>query len=146
MFKAVNTESEYEMKLAEYERRRIQKCYLSAMKNVKNTNFFNLQVKYENNQAFYTSAKSNLLCTYIWETSTEQIIQEIEKLKILDFKFPFFELVRKSIKEHNYIRAKKLLNLARSKKWTNNDYFDLKREIKKNFRIKMGKKKFLKNV
>lgn len=133
MFKAVNTESENERRRAQFEKTRIQKSYLSALKTLNIDKFLAIKIHHEQNQAFYESAKSNLLYNFAAKSSSDAILKKVEEYGILNFKAPLFEFARKSLDEENFIRAHKLLNLAKHKKWTNNDYFELRKRMKSEY-------------
>lgn len=133
MFRAVNTESESERRKAHLERKKIQSTYLSALKSMNLAKMFSMEIRYEQNHGLFCNAKSNLLCSFIRKTPTDQLLGEIEAYGILESKSAFFEVVRKFIEEGNFIRAHKLLNLAQSKGWVNNDYFELREEISRKY-------------
>lgn len=140
MFKAVNVESESDKRLCEFEKKRIEKSYLATLKTLNLDSFLATQIKYEQNLSFYKNAYSNLLVEYVSIKCDREILENLEKYKILEHTNSFFELLRKSIKNENFIRAKKLLNLAKSKNWMRNEYYDLKRELEQLYFNKTPKK------
>lgn len=133
MFRAVNTESESERRRIAAERQNIQANYLSATKTLNLDKFLDMKVMFEQNQEIYKIAKANLLFTFVRRTPLENVEGLINKYHVLESKPAYFELVRKYIKCENFIRAKKLLNLARSNGWICNDLFDLEKEITKKY-------------
>lgn len=141
MFRAVNTESENERRKESFEKSKIQTMYLATLKSLNIDKFLSLKINYERNQVFFESAKSNLLYSFVSKSPSEKIVEVLEKYEILKFKTPFFEFVRKTLEDENYLRAQKLLNLAKSNKWAGNDYFNLKTQIEKDYYAKFKCKK-----
>lgn len=130
MFRAVNTESESQQRKIKLERTKILSLYLSALKTLKVEKYFELKVRYEQNQGFYTAGKCNLCFSLVRKTPFEKIDELIEKFCILESKHAFFEYVKKCIENNAFLKAKKLLNTARFKGWWCNDLFDLEKLIK----------------
>lgn len=94
---------------------------------------FSIEVRHEQNYGFFHSAKSNLLYSFVKKTPMDQLLGKIGTYGLLESKSALFELVRKCIGEESFIRAHKLLNLAKSKGWMGNDYFDLREEISRKY-------------
>jgi hypothetical protein len=130
MFKAVNTESVQEIKKSLEERKIIRGIYLSCLKSSNIEKLMSFNVIFDQNQQLYTTAKSNLFFSLVHKNNSEKLIEFSKKYNFLEFKQPFFEFVKICISESKFVKAKKLLKLARGKGWFCNDYFSLKNEIK----------------
>ncbi|ELA41448.1 uncharacterized protein VICG_01553 [Vittaforma corneae ATCC 50505] len=129
MFRAVNTESESERKRILFERTRIQALYFSVAKTLNIDKFVELKVQFEQNQGLYSAGKANLLFSLVRKTPMEKLEELIEKYGVLESKPAFFEFIRKCIENEKFVKAKKLLNMARTKGWWCNDLFDLENTI-----------------
>lgn len=131
MFRAVNIESEYEKKRASQEKHKIQEMYFSCLKTLCIEKFFNIRILFDQNRPFYETARSNLLYNIVRKTSLPVLEKVLQEYDITESKHAFFEFVRKCIDNSMFVRAKKLLNLARKNKWWCNDLFDLEKDIDK---------------
>jgi hypothetical protein len=125
MFRAVNTESEHERKRIHYERIKIKNVYLSVTKTLNVEKYFEMKIHFEQNKGFYLAGKANLLYNLVRRTQINELDKMLEKYDILESKCAFFEFARKCIENGLFVRAKKLLNIARSKGWWCNDLYDL---------------------
>lgn len=129
VFRAVNTESELERRKFLSERQKIQNLYISSSKSMNIDRFLAFNVSFDQNQAFYNNAKSNILFSFVNKNKVETLLKFLEKYNFLESKQAFFEFIRICIDESRFIQAKKLLNLAKLKGWFCNDYFELKKSI-----------------
>lgn len=145
MFRAVNTESESDRRRACLERQKIQNVYLSTLKTMKLSKLLSMEVRYEQNYNLLCNAKSNLLYGFVRRMSMGQLLESME-CGFLESKVSFFEFVRKCIAEGNFIRAHKLLNLAKSREWVGNDYFELREEIGKKYASGIKPRRLLQEV
>lgn len=130
MFKAVNTESETDKKKILQERAKIQAAYLAATKTLNIEKYLEMKIRFEQNESFYLTGRGNLLYSLVRKTSSDKLDEVIRKYDVLDTKLAFFEVARKCVEGGAFVRAKKLLNLARKKGWICNDLFDLEEEIR----------------
>lgn len=130
MFRAINTESEVQRKAAKIENAKIVQLYLDALENRKYDAFLEFSVLYDQNKSLYNKGRSNLFYNYVMETDVETLNENKEKLDFLEYKLAVFALVEKNIKAGNYVRAKKLLNFARTKGWICNNLYKLEERIK----------------
>lgn len=133
MFKAVNTECEAERKKAVLEKKKIQNTYLSALKTLDIQNYLEIKVVFEQNVGFYLVGKANLLHSLVRKASVEELDEIMEKYGIIDVKLAVFEAAKKFIGNGLFVKARKLLNIAREKAWWCNDLFDLEERIKREY-------------
>jgi hypothetical protein len=133
MFRAVNTETEYERKRTQVERLKIKNVYISAVKTLNIEKYFELKVQFEQNQGFYLAGKSNLLYNLVRRSPLKNMDELIKKHNILESKLAFFEFVKKCIDNGLFVKAKKLLNCARIKGWICNDLFDFENQIEETY-------------
>lgn len=129
MFRAVNTESELERRRFISERQKIHNLFISSSRSLNIEKFLSFNVSFEQNQSLYDNAKSNLLFGYVNKNKVETLIKFLDKHNFLESKQAFFEFIRICIEDSKFVQAKKLLNIAKSKGWFSNDYFELKKSV-----------------
>lgn len=141
MFKAVNTESEAQQKKIQIERQKIRELYLAALADLELDAFLQFKVENDQNGEFYKKAQANLLYNYAKAKALDDLD---ERLGFLECRDAFFEVAEKNIRARNFVRAKKLLNLARERGWFCNKLHDLQKRIEEEYfaggRHKLGYK------
>ena len=130
MFRAVNTESEYEKKRSLSERLKIHDFYLFSLKSSNIDRFLSFNVVFDQNQQLFNTAKSNLFFSLVYKNKVENLLELSKKYNFLELKQSFFAFVRICLDEKKFIQAKKLLNLSKKRGWFCNEYFTLNQEIK----------------
>jgi len=133
MFRAVNTESETERRKALQERAKIQSTYLSAMKTLDIEKYLEIRIQFEQNDGLYLAGKANLLYGLVRKTPVVKLDELVEKYRILETRLAFFELARRWIDNGMFVKARKLLNMARERGWWCNDLFDLEGRIEREY-------------
>lgn len=141
MFRAVNTESEHERKKIMHEKTKIQSSYLSALKTLNIDKFVDLKIQFEQNSDFYAAARANLLFSLVKKAPRSKLEEIYRNYSIQECKVALFEYARRSIEEGEFIKARKLLNLARKKGWWCNDLFDLEEVIEGKYFGRVGMKR-----
>lgn len=133
MFRAVNTESEFEKRRCLSERQKIQNLYISSAKSLNIDRFLSFKVSFDQNQPLYDNAKSNLLFSLVNKSKVENLLELSKKYGILESKQAFFEFVRMFIRDGKFVQSRKLINLAKTKGWFCNEFFELKNFIENEY-------------
>ena len=124
MFKAVNSESEAELKKINDEMNSIRDLYLKALKTLNASELLEFKVKYENNKDIHRIAISNILYNSIKAEKFDKKLLQKHSYDISDSKSALFAYILHSIESKKFIKAKKLLNAALSKGWEGNEYYE----------------------
>lgn len=133
MFKAVNTDSESQRKKISIENQRIRDLYMDTLQTLNIKKFLELQVLHSQNQPFYLKAKSNIMYNYVKCVDISILNENKEKYDFLEHKHSFFEVVEKNIRGGNFVRARKLLNLAKERGWLCNSLYSLASRIEDDY-------------
>lgn len=133
MFKAANTDSETQRRKTSAEAQKIRDLYMEVLQTLDIGKFLEFRVMSDQNQPFYTRARSNLMYNYVKSTDVSVLNENRENYDFLDYRYAFFEVVEKNIGAGNFVRARKLLNVARERGWQCNSLYTLEREIESRY-------------
>lgn len=131
MFRAVNTDSELQKKERVQERKELIAAYTKCQNEGIIEPFMDKKVEYESNKGLLENGKSNLLCEFIRSGEIQEIENKIDEYSMIETKYPLFSLINRYLVEKRYIRAKKLLNIARAKGWYCNELYNTEAKLNK---------------
>lgn len=129
MFRALNTESASQKKKAAEEGIRIREMYMDYLFTSNLDALLSYPVQCEQNIPLMMKAKSNALTAHVKSEPIDRLNSQMEQLGLLEFRNPLFLLAEKNIQGGNFVRAKKILNVARDKGWFSNRLYDLSKRI-----------------
>lgn len=133
MFKAANTDSETQRRKTSVEAQKIRDLYMEVLRTLDIKKFLEFKVQNDQNQPFYTRARSNLMYNYVKRTDVAVLNENKENYDFLDYRYSFFEVVEKNIAAGNFVRARKLLNMAKERGWQCNSMYSLEKEIENRY-------------
>lgn len=134
MFKAINSEDDglYTRNLQD-EQTKIEKMYLESLKGNVIDEYIAYSPKYECNIGVYRKGKIFLMCSYIRNSGLDKLDSLIDTYDALIYKDVLFEAIEKYINGRKFFKAKKLLNLARDRKFLCNRFYELERLYAKKY-------------
>lgn len=127
MFEAINSVDNKAIKKSEdHERAILLMEYNKALKDLDISSFLRYRVKHDVNLGFYKRASGYLISNYTAKKALEEVEQNIERHKLLNYRESLFNIARRNIIERSsFVRARKLLNIAREKGFFCNELYEL---------------------
>ncbi|AFN82730.1 hypothetical protein EROM_031080 [Encephalitozoon romaleae SJ-2008] len=127
MFEAINSVDSKAIKKSEdHERAMLLMEYNKALKDLNVGSFLRYKVKHDVNLGLYKRASGYLISNYTAKKALEEVEQNIERYKLLNYRESLFNMARRNIIErNNFVRARKLLNIAREKGFFCNELYEL---------------------
>jgi hypothetical protein len=134
MFAALNTHpSDTDRRLQE-ERTRISTLYNSALHTLDIAPLTAYSPRHEENRTFYNRAREYILFNYTSERPMQEVEENIEKYRLTESRDALLCLARRSMEAARFIRARKLLNLARERRYHCNTLYELERTLMRMWR------------
>lgn len=129
MFEAINSvDSGVIKKSEEQERNMLVTEYNKALETLDIESFLRYRVKQDANIGLHKKGSSYLMANYTFKKDLEEVESNIEKYKLLDHRESLFNMARRNIMEAgNFLRARKLLNMARRKGFFCNTLYELEK-------------------
>ncbi|ADM11253.1 uncharacterized protein Eint_031100 [Encephalitozoon intestinalis ATCC 50506] len=127
MFEAINSiDNKVIRKSEDHEKGMILLEYTKALKTLDIGSFLKYRVKHDVNLGLYKRASGYLISNYAIKKTLEEIELNMERYKLLEYKESVFIMARRNIMEkENFVKARKLLNLAREKGFFCNELYEL---------------------
>lgn len=131
MFTPLNEEHNSEkLKEIEKEKEKIKRIYYLFLLNKKLEDVFSYKLVHEENLNLLDRVKEYALYNHIRSGK-----RKINLDDVVGYKRPLLEYIETLIRDGLFIKAKKLLNVAKEKRFTCNKYYELLRRIKKEYRF-----------
>jgi hypothetical protein len=132
MFVALNSKpDENERKSEREERKELVTLYNRALETLEVDSFISHRLKHETNRCVYNKGREYLLFNYSLRKELKEVEENIEKHRLTEYKYALFCLVKRNIENANFIRAKKLLNLARDRNYHTNALYELEKLLRR---------------
>lgn len=139
MFAAINsTGSENTRKLEEEERTRLRNKYNETLLTLNLGPFLELRPVHDINLGFYNRALRYLVFNYTFQKSLEEIEQSMSRYRLLEYKEAIFNIARKHIEAERFVRARKLLNIARDRGFFCNMLYELEGQLEDSWHVKLS--------
>lgn len=130
MFTPLNEEHNPEkLKEIEKEKNNLKRLYYLSLLNKKPEEIFSYELVHEENLHFLHRVKEYSLYNYIKSGK-----KKINLDDVIGYKRPLLEYIETLINDGQFIKAKKLINIAKDKKFTCNKYYELQRRVRKEYR------------
>ncbi|AFM98008.1 hypothetical protein EHEL_031120 [Encephalitozoon hellem ATCC 50504] len=127
MFEALNSVDNKVIKKSEdNERNMLLAEYNKALETLDISLFLKYRVKYDVNLGLYRKALGCLISNYTAKKTLEEVESNVEKYRLLSYRESVFNIARRNIVEKsNFVRARKLLNVARENGFFCNELYEL---------------------
>ncbi|KAF9761563.1 hypothetical protein NGRA_2559 [Nosema granulosis] len=133
MFTSLNEEFSIEKtREIEKEKKKIKKSYYTYLINRKIDDIFNYELVHEENLHLFERVKEYTLFNHI-RSGRKKI--NIEAYNLTRYEKALMEYVELLINDGMFIKARKLLNIAKEKKYLSNKYYELEERIRKEYRF-----------
>ncbi|KAH9411738.1 hypothetical protein HK407_03g04870 [Ordospora pajunii] len=131
MFTVINSVSNSATKkLEDREKTKILTEYNKALSTMKIDKFLAISPKHQVNIALHAKATQYLMSNYTQKKSLADIEENIHKYRFIEHRDALLNIARRSMDEQeNYIKARKMLNIARQKHFTCNELYELEQKL-----------------
>lgn len=126
MFKSINKLNDKKLKKEK------ENMYKEYIKNLQKKSIdFDFNINHEENKNMYKKMKENLKINLIFNIEYEKINEFINMEEIKENKNLFFAYLERSIRNLKFIKAKKMINYAKFRKYFCKQFYDIKRFYKR---------------
>ncbi|KMV66483.1 hypothetical protein M970_031140 [Encephalitozoon cuniculi EcunIII-L] len=127
MFEAINSvDNRVIRRSEEQEKGTLMAEYNKALRTLDVGPFLKYRVKHDVNLGLHRKATGYLISNYTIKKTLEEVESNVERYRLLDHRESLFNMARRNITEaRNFVRARKLLNIARERGFFYNELYEL---------------------
>lgn len=138
MFVPINSRNaEAIRKSEEEERTNLRRAYIEALSTLNIDSFLRCKPKHEANLGLYNQATRYLIFNYSSKKELCEIESNISKYGLLNYKESLLNMAKKNIETESFMKARKLLNIARERGFFCNMLYELEEQLRKEWYLKV---------
>lgn len=132
MFEAINSANSEDVRKAEKEEEeKLKVAYSRALVSLDLDLFIDQKPKYASNSFLYGRLFCYLVANYSDKKHTDELESNMERYGLLDYSEAVFNIARRYIEAECFMKARKLLNIARERGYITNMLYELEEELER---------------